>query len=144
MKIKFSTWLSPVLIVLILLDLFYAVICFFFPQMWFSMFHGTPYDDPEGLLRRTGAIWATFSLLQLIALLRYRQQPYWVAVIAGVRLSEIFADWTYLAFAQNMTAFGRIGLLAASPSNMIISWYFLRSYWELASAAAAGEKTGGS
>ena len=144
MKIKLSAWIGPVLAGFVALDLFYAVICFFFPQMWFGVFHGTAYSDPEGLLRRTGAIWATFSVLQLIALLKWRQKPYWIAIIAGVRLSEIFADWTYLAFAQNLTLFGRIALFLASPSNMIVSWYFFKSYLELAGPAATAEKTGGS
>jgi hypothetical protein len=127
------------LIFLIVLDLVYAVICFFFPQTWFDIFHGAGYVDPQGLLRRTGAIWATFALIQIITLIRWQQKPYWIAVLSGVRMSEIFADWTYLAFAQDLTNMGRIALLLATPMNLAVSLFLFKSYLSL-SQSSAGEE----
>ncbi len=131
MKIELKTQINLVLLVLIVLDVGYAVTCFFLPQVWYSTIHGVPYDDPQALLRRTGAIWAAFSLFQLVALIKWQQSPYWMAIITGVRLSEIFADWAYVAFAQNTTPFGQIALLLATPANILISVFFFRSYLAL-------------
>ena len=123
--------INLILLVFILLDLVYAVICFFFPDFWYHTFHGTEYIDPQGLLQRTAAIWATFTLFQLLALLKWQKQPYWLAIIAGMRLSEFIADWAYLYFAEDITALGRLGLLVSSPANFLICLYLLRSYLEL-------------
>lgn len=139
MKLELKTVIKIVLIVLIVLDVMYAITCLFLPQMWFDTIHGVPYVDPQGLLRRTGAIWATFALLQLIALIRWPTRTYWIAIIAGVRLSEIFADWAYLFFAQDKTAFGSIALFVATPANIAISLFFFRSYLKLEKMSAYNE-----
>lgn len=123
-----KTIINLSLLGLVILDLIYAALCFFFPDFWFRFIHGASYVDPQGLLRRTGAIWATFALVQLITLIRWRKESYWIAIITGVRMSEIFADWTYLAFAQDLTTFGRIALFLATPANLLVSWFFLRTY----------------
>jgi hypothetical protein len=83
------------------------------------------------LLRRTGAVWAAFTLFQFIALLRWRNQPYWLPLVAGIRLTEVFSDWVYLSFAGSVTWFGRMSLFVAPPTNVLFAWILLRSYDQL-------------
>jgi hypothetical protein len=120
--------ISAVLAALVIFDVVLASWAFLAPDLWFRVFHGVPYHDPEGFLRRCGANWAAFALFQAVAFLRWRQAPYWVAVAAGIRLSDIFTDWTYLAFATHITAFGIVALALASPLNMLAGWWLLRAY----------------
>jgi hypothetical protein len=119
-----------VLTFLVILDLGLSVTCLFFPDTWFMTFHGVHYDslDAEGLLKRTGAVWAAFTLLQFIALLRWRRDPWWLVLIAGVRLTELFSDWTYLYVAQSITTIGRIGLFIAPPGNLVLGWFLIWAY----------------
>ena len=66
-------------------------------------FTAAPYVDPQALLKRTGAVWVAFTLLQLIAFFRWEKAPWWLVLIAGVRLTELFSDWTYMWLASSMT-----------------------------------------
>ncbi len=99
-----------------------------FPGFWFRTFHGAPYMDPQGLLARTGAVWAAFALFHLIAFWKWRDAPWLLAVVGGMRLSEIFADVTYLIRAGSMTTSGTIGLLAATPSNVFFALFFIQGF----------------
>ena len=110
------------LIALIVFDLAVAVGAFLFPQLWYRILHDAEYVDPQGLLRRTGAIWAAFTVLQVLALPRWRTAPYWLALVCGIRLSEMFADWTYLAFADHVTPFGTAALIVTLPAHRLICW----------------------
>ncbi len=122
---------SVVLILLILLDLVYVAIIAISPATWFDVVYGAPYVDPEGLLRRTAAVWASFALFQTIALLRWRRQPHWLMFVAGIRSAEVVADWVHVAFAGDLTLGGRVGLLAASPINLLCTWFFFQAYLQL-------------
>ncbi|MDD5657439.1 MAG: hypothetical protein PHF00_09330 [Elusimicrobia bacterium] len=113
---------------LVALDVLLALWAFFAPRYWFHVFHGMAYFDPGGFLRRCGANWAAFALFQAIAWARWRSNPSWLAVVAGIRLSDIFTDWTYLAFCSRITVFGAISLAAVSPMNMILGWRLLRAH----------------
>jgi hypothetical protein len=113
---------------LIALDLTIATVAFASPSLWFKLFHGTTPVDPEGLLRRMGANWAAFAVLQIVAWRRWRAEPAWLAVVAGARLGDGLTDWTYVAFAHDLTWYGRAMLLAASPMNWICGWLLLRWY----------------
>ena len=127
---------SGLLLGLALWDALLAVVALGLPDLWFQLFHGIPYVDPQGtpadlvgLLRRSGAVWAAFTLFQFIAFLRWRERPYWLAVVAGIRLTEVFSDWTYLFFADHhITWLGGLALLIAPPSNWLMGWFLVRSY----------------
>jgi hypothetical protein len=121
---------DALLFVLIFLDVLYDVVIFFSPETWFRIMHGAPYIDPEGLLRRTAAGWAAFALWQIIALLRWKKNPHWLMLVAGIRWTEIFTDWVYLYCAHNITSVGRLGLLSATPVNILCGWFFYRSYFK--------------
>lgn len=120
--------IDALLLFLIALDLAVAAIAFFIPDFWFSFFHGAANVDPQGLLQRMGANWTAFAVVQIIALVRWRKEPSWLAVVAGARLSDMFTDWTCLYFCRDITQLGRLGFLAASPSNVLIGLYLIRCY----------------
>lgn len=116
---------------LVLLDLVLSATCIFFPEKWFLTFHDAPYVDPQGLLYRTGAVWVAFTLLQLIAFFRWEKEPWWLVLIAGVRLTELFSDWTYWYVADNMTTIGSIGLFIAPPGNLVFGWFLVWAYLKI-------------
>jgi hypothetical protein len=113
---------------LLALDVVLTVAAFALPDLWFRVFHGIAYDDREGFLRRCGANWAAFAVLQAIALVRWRREPWWLLVVAGARLGDVFTDWTYLFFAQDVTWFARASLLTTSPGNLVAGVFLIRSW----------------
>src|SRR2546423_577287 len=86
---------------------------------------------PFGPVRGPGAIRAAFALIQGIALARWRASPRWLAIVAGVRLSDIFTDWTYFAFAHDLTWFGRVALALSAPMNVVAGVLLLRLHASL-------------
>jgi len=125
-------WTRPVKIVLaalIVLDVVYPAIIFSSGDLWFDLIHGTDYVDPQSLLKRTGAVWTSFALFQLIAYFRWQKGPHWLMLVAGMRFGEIFADWVYWSSADDHTWFGTLGLLGASPTNLVLGLFFYRAYF---------------
>jgi hypothetical protein len=66
--------------------------------------------------------------LQLIAMFRWTKEPWWLVLIAGVRLTELFSDWTYIYVAHTLTPFGKLGLFIAPPSNLIMGIFLVWAY----------------
>lgn len=120
---------------LVVFDLLVAVGAFLLPQLWFRILHGADFVDPQGLLRRTGAIWVAFSVVQILALPRWRTAPHWLLLVTGIRLSEMFADWTYLVFAESITPFGTAALLVTLPANLLICWFLFATWRRMAGSA---------
>ncbi len=123
--------INTILIVLVIYDIVLSATCLLAPELWFRLIHGAEHVDPQGLAIRTGAVWAAFVLFQFIAWRRWEYQPYWLAVIAGIRLTEVFSDWTYLYVAESLTWFGRAGLFVNPPMNVFLGWFFIRAYRRL-------------
>lgn len=128
---RLRTFIYVLLVFLVILDIVLSTTCLLYPEKWFSIFHGAPYIDPQGLLKRTGAVWVAFTLLQLIAVFRWEKEPWWLVLIAGVRLTELFSDWTYMYVAQSMTTMGRIGLFIAPPGNLAFGWFLIWAYLKI-------------
>jgi hypothetical protein len=124
----FRIFMYVFLFALVILDVVLSATCLLWPEKWFMTFHGAPYIDPQGLLKRTGAVWVAFSLLQLIAFIRWEKAPWWLVLIAGVRLTELFSDWTYMYVAQSMTTWGKVGLFIAPPGNLIFGFILIWAY----------------
>jgi hypothetical protein len=120
--------LAALLAFLVLFDATLTVWAGLFPDLWFAAFHGVPYSDPEGFLRRCAANWAAFAIFQGVALVRFRREPQWLAVVAGMRLGDCLTDWTYLAFSTHATLFGKLALASTSPLNVILGVSLLRAY----------------
>jgi len=127
---KLRTFIYVLMAFLVILDLVLSTTCLLFPDTWYMTFHGVPYDDrdPMGLLKRTGAVWVAFTLLQLIAFIRWEKAPWWLVLIAGVRLTELFSDWTYMYVAESMTTLGRLGLFIAPPGNLAFGLFLIWAY----------------
>jgi hypothetical protein len=125
------------LLALVVLDIVLSLTALLLPSMWFRIFHEAPYVDPQGLLRRTGAVWVAFTLLQFLALMRWTKHPHWLVLIAGVRLTEPFSDWTYLVFCSTITASGWLGLLLAPPANLVFAWMLMRAWKRTLATAPA-------
>lgn len=121
---------------LIILDVILATVGFFLPEIWFYIFHGAPYIDPQGLLPRCAADWTAFALIQTLAFFRWKKHPVWLAMVAGVRLSDIFTDLAYLYFCNDITWFGKIALAGAGPGNLIVAVYLFYAYSKLKFAEA--------
>ena len=122
---------TGLLVLLTALDLGYAITVFTSPGFWLEQTHGVDYGDPAGLLRRTGALWAAFALLQGVALFRWRAHPHWLMLVAGVRLTELFADWVYLGFADDVTTGAAIALTASPILNFVCAVVFYRAYFKV-------------
>lgn len=112
---------------LVALDAALTVLAFGFPALWFRVFHDAPYVDPQGLLRRTGAQWLGFALVQGVALARFRAAPWWLAAVAGVRLCDCLTDAVYLLACAQITWYGAAMLAVAGPANLVIGLYLLRA-----------------
>jgi hypothetical protein len=130
-RLQLKTIIFVLLLALAIWDLILSTTCLFYPDKWFSIFHGVPYVDPQGLLKRTGAGWVAFTLLQFIAAFRWRKEPWWLVLIAGVRLTEIFTDWVYEYSAANMTTQGKIALFLAPISNILLGLFFIWVYLKI-------------
>jgi len=127
MKLK----INLLLFALLALDFCLSGLTLFDPGKWVQLMHGSTVADPLGLVPRMGAGWAAFFLIQLIAFLRWERRPDWLAVVAGVRFTELFCDWVYLYFADSISSFGRIGLALSPPVNLLAGWYLLRAFRRL-------------
>jgi len=125
---KLRTFIYILMAFLVILDLVLSTTCLFFPESWFKIFHDARYIDPQALLKRTGAVWVAFTLLQLIAFFRWEKAPWWLVLIAGVRLTELFSDWTYMWLASSMTKLGSMGLFIAPPGNLAFGIFLVWAY----------------
>jgi hypothetical protein len=125
---KLRTFIFILMAFLVILDTVLSVTCLFFPEKWFLTFHDALYIDPQALLKRTGAVWVAFTLLQLIAFFRWEKAPWWLVLIAGVRLTELFSDWTYMWLASSMTPLGKAGLFIAPPGNLAFGIFLIWAY----------------
>jgi len=117
---------DAILISLIVLDVVIFTVAFFFPDLWTKIFHGEVYVESYGLLRRTASLWAAFALFQTIALFKWKKNYIWLALVAGLRFSEIFSDWVYLGFCQSATLFAWLALSISPPANIIFGLYFFK------------------
>jgi hypothetical protein len=118
---------------LVLLDATLVVWAFAFPDLWFRAFHGVESGSAlsELFLRRCGANWAAFLLLQAIAWRRWRADPVWLVVVAGVRLSDIFTDATYAVLSPDPTWFSWATLPLMGLVNLLLGLFLLASYRRL-------------
>lgn len=131
--------IQGVLIGLVIFDLTLVIVAALFPQLWFDVFHGVAYDDPQGFLRRCAANWAAFLLMQSLALARWKKDRVWLAIVAGVRLSDIFTDVTYVLVARDTTWFAKATLAPSSVANLLLGLFLLRAYRAMAHAGVTSD-----
>jgi hypothetical protein len=114
---------------IVVMDFVLSAIIFASGDLWFDLLHGTDYVDPQGLLKRTGALWLSFGIFQAIAYFRWQTGPHWLLILAGFRFGDLFSDWTYWFHADDLTWLGHVGLLSASPGNLLLALFFYRAYF---------------
>ena len=119
---------TSVLVALGVWDIILSYLAILRPHRWFELFHAAPAVDPQALLQRTGAVWIAFTVLQFVAAARWQRQLHWLPIIAGVRWTELFSDWTYAALAQQVTPSGKIGLFIAPPANLVLGMWLMSVY----------------
>jgi hypothetical protein len=106
------------------------------PDVWFRAFHGAA---PAGLeiafLRRSAGQWAAFALAQGIALWRWKKDPVWLVIVAGVRFSDLFTDISYILAVPSLTTFGWACLLPPPLLNLVGVIIMLRGYKQATAAA---------
>jgi len=142
-------WVSALLPALVVFDATLVVWAFGFPDLWFQAFHGTGAGPAEAelFLRRCGGNWAAFLLCQAIAWKRWRAEPAWLAIVAGVRLSDIFTDPVYALTSADPTWFSIATLPLMGVGNLALGWFLWSSYRALRdaprTATARGAPGGG-
>lgn len=128
-----------VLLGLVIFDLLLIVWVTAWPELWFFAFHGA-WERPELaqlFLWRCGANWAAFLLFQAIAWRRWRAEPAWLLVVAGVRWSDIFTDPSYSLLADSTTWFTWLALPAMGLINFALGLYLWRAGRALRAEAVA-------
>jgi hypothetical protein len=90
------------------------------PDIWFRLLHaGVPAGLETALLRRSAGQWAAFALAQAITLWRWRKDPVWLAVSAGVRFSDLFTDVSYILAVPSLTTLGWMLLVPPPFLNLV-------------------------
>jgi len=116
---------------LVVVDAALGVLILVSGNTWYDLVHGTDYVDPQAALKRTGALWIGFAIVQAIAFFRWRQGLHWLMILAGIRFGDVLSDWIYWADAADKTWLGHAGLLLASPGNLLLGLFFYRAYFAL-------------
>ena len=106
------------------------------PDVWFRLFHATaPIGLDVALLRRAGGQWLAFALAQAITLWRWRTKPVWLAIMAGVRFSDLFTDISYMLAVPSLTTLGWVLFIPPPALNLIGVVIMLRGYQQTQRAA---------
>ena len=119
---------NVLLLALIVIDLVLSVWGFFFPDLWFRFWHDAPRVDPQGLLQRCAANWTAFFLFQLIAFFKWKRQPWWLVLVAGMRFGDIFTDVTFSLLCSSLSVAGRVAFPLAGAGNLVFGLLLLRFY----------------
>jgi hypothetical protein len=78
-------------------DTYLFLMAWLAPDIWFRVFHaGLPAGLETAFLRRSAGQWAPFALAQAVTLWRWQRNPVWLTVSAGVRISDLFTDLSYI------------------------------------------------
>lgn len=107
------------------------------PDIWFHLFHNAaPQSLDVAFLRRSAGQWAAFALAQGIALWRWQRQPIWLAIVAGVRFSDLFTDISYILAVPTLTTLGWIALVPPPFLNLFGVVIMLRGYRQASASLA--------
>lgn len=121
-----------VLTALVLFDAILVVWAFGFPDLWFEVWHTSAEGTPgaELFLMRCGGNWAAFMLFQALAWAYWKEHSWWLLIVAGMRLGDIFTDPVYTLMADDPSLFAWVGLPSAGLINLLLGWYFVTCFLE--------------
>jgi len=110
------------------------------PHLWFHDFNGVAaLGLDNALLRRSGGQWLAFALAQGITLWRWKKEPVWLAVEAGVRFSDLFTDTSYIiASLPSLTTMGWLFFVPPFFLNLLGVVIMLRGYQQIMKSKQAG------
>ena len=110
-------------------DTLLFLIAWLAPALWFRVFHGSmPAGLETAFLRRSAGQWAAFAVAQAITLWRWRTEPVWLPITAGVRFSDLFTDLSYIIAAPSLTRAGWLLLTPPPVLNLLGVVIMLRGY----------------
>jgi hypothetical protein len=114
------------------------VLSWLMPHLWFHHFNGTAAMGLDNaLLRRSGGQWLAFALAQGITLWRWKKEPVWLAVEAGVRFSDLFTDVSYIiASRPDLTTMGWVFFVPPFFLNLLGVVIMLRGYQQIMRSGA--------
>lgn len=115
------------------------------PDLWFEWLHPATRSSLRGLgrsiapgndlaitfLRRAGGHWAAFAIGQALALALWRRQPIWLVLVAGMRLSDVLTDVSYVVAAPSLTGLGYALLLPPPVFNLVGTGVLLKMHAEV-------------
>lgn len=116
------------LLLLILIDSGLALLVLRSPERWYRWMHAGDQPASGELLSRTGGVWFGFALLQLTVLGTWTFFPEGLVILAGLRLTEVLADWIYLATSTSRTRTLVVALLMSPPVNAAVAFVFYQGY----------------
>ena len=127
MQVGLRRTTNIILVSLVALDLTLASWGFFAPDLWYLVFHGASYVDPQALLPRCAAHWTAFFLIQLLALVRWQKgELWWLLLVAGSRFADCLTDITCAVFCDSLTLFGLIAFPVAGITNVVVGAVLVR------------------
>lgn len=101
-------------------DTLLFLLAWFAPNLWFGLFHNAaPASFDVAWLRRSAGQWAAFALGQAITLWRWRRQPVWLPITAGLRFSDLFTDISYIVAVPGLTTLGWCVLVPPPLLNLV-------------------------
>jgi hypothetical protein len=82
-------------------------------------------------LRRAAGQWLAFAIAQAVTIFIWKRHPVWLAIMAGVRFSDLFTDISYIVSAPSLTSFGWMCLLPPPVLNLIVIVLVLWGYRQI-------------
>jgi hypothetical protein len=115
-------------------DTLLCVMAWLAPDLWFRAFHGAlPAGLEIAFLRRSAGQWAAFALAQALTLWRWKRDPLWLVITAGVRFSDLLTDLSYVLSVPSLTKLGWALLLPPPVLNLVGVVILLRGYRQVRS-----------
>jgi hypothetical protein len=129
---RLKTFIVVYLTLATLEDTVIFFLAWLWPDLWFRLFHASVAAGLEvALLRRSAGQWAAFALAQAITLSRWKRDPVWLALSAGIRFSDLFTDVSYILSVPSLTTMGWILLTPPAFLNALGVVILLRGYRRL-------------
>lgn len=130
--------LNAVLAAVMVEDALLFLMAWFWPGLWFQVFHhSVPGTLEIAFLRRSAGQWLAFALGQALTLTLWRKAPVWLVMAAGLRVSDLFTDVSYVISAPHLTTTGYLCLLPPPVLNAVFIALLLRGYKRATASGAA-------
>lgn len=120
--------INVLLVAYFVLNLVRGFVALVLPGRWYLWMHGRVGHDGTGLLARTGGLWLGMVLVEGLVFYFWGTYPFLLAVFAGLRFSEVLADWVYWGSSRQLTTPGQFVLILLPPVHLLTGLYFLSPF----------------